>query len=498
MKILFINPWLKTLFGDEKAKPGHPHLGLAYLIAVLKQNGITGIDIFDQGLEGNDDILYKKIDTFKPDLIAITIFSYCYDYAENLIKNIKEYTTIPLIVGGPHVSATKGDILVRTSADFAMKGESEVSFVKFISELSGSKNYPKVGNLIWRDTTGNIVENEMEPLIKDIDKIPFPAYEFFNFEKYNYFVTKTLPIITSRGCPYGCNFCSVKLSLGRGFRPRSPKNVIGEMKHWIKTYKIGRFEINDDCFNLNIERAERICDLIVKEGLNIKYELYNGIRADRVSERLLRKMKDSGCVFISYGCESGNQEIVNKMGKGLELEKVREAVELTNKVGIRNSVNFIIGHKDETYETAMETIKFARTLPTNFVNFYNVIPYPGTDLYNWASKNASYMMPLDEYLGKVGSRDLIPVFETKEFPREDRIKALKRGYALYEKTVLRFRLGKVLGYIAYLISRSRILFSLGRKFALSNRFGFYIYNLLSFKSRRIWKSNVIPTMKKWR
>ncbi len=485
MKVLFINPWVKSLFGDEKSKAGHPHLGLAYLIAVLKQNGVKDIDVFDQGLEGDHNVLYKKLDAFKPDLVAMTTFSYCYDYAENLIKNIKEYTTTPLIVGGSHVSATKADILIRTPADFAMKGESEVSFVKFITELSGSKNYLKVGNLIWKDGTGNVIENKEEALIQDIDKIPFPSYESFHFERYNYFSTKTLPIITSRGCPYGCNFCSVKLSMGRSFRPRSPENVIEEMKYWINTYKIERFEINDDCFNLNIERAERICDLIIKEGLNIKYEMYNGIRADRVTERLLRKMKASGCVFVSYGCESGNQGVMNNMGKALRIEKVKETMELTNKVGIRSSVNFIIGHKGETYKTAMETIKFARTLPANFVNFYNIIPYPGTGLYKWASENASYMMPVDEYIGKIGSRDLMPVFETKEFPREDRIKALKKGYALYEITVLQFRLGKVLGYIAYLISRNRILFSLGRKFVLSNKFGFYIYNLLSFKSRKI-------------
>ncbi|MBI4743979.1 MAG: cobalamin B12-binding domain-containing protein [Actinobacteria bacterium] len=146
--------------------------------------------------------MFKKIETLKPDLIGMTTFSYCYDYAEDLINKIKEYTSVPLIIGGPHVSAVKKDILLTNNVDFAMKGESEISFLKFVKELSGGKNYSKVGNLIWRDSSGNIVENEMEPLIKDIDTIPFPSYESFCFERYNYFTTKTLPIITSRGCPY--------------------------------------------------------------------------------------------------------------------------------------------------------------------------------------------------------------------------------------------------------------------------------------------------------
>ena len=390
-----------------------------------------------------------------------------------------------MIIGGPHVSAIKGGILSTTVADFAMKGESEYSFIKFLTEYSGSKKYSEVGNLIYRDYTGNIIENENEPLIHDIDKIPFPDYKSFNFERYNYFRIKTLPIITSRGCPYGCNYCSVKLSMGRSFRARSPENVIDEMEYWIKTYKIEKFEINDDCFNLNIERAEKICDLIIKKGLNIQYEMHNGIRADRVTERLLRKMKDSGCAFVSYGCESANQGIINNMGKALKIEKVQEAVELTNKVGIKNAVHFIIGHKGETYLTALETIKFAKNLPTNFVSFYNLIPYPGTDLYNWVLKESAYMMPVNEYLTQIGSRDLTPVFETKEFPRNLRIKALKKGYALYEKSIMRFRLGKVFGYIAYLISRNRILFSIGRRFVLGNKVGFFIYK--SFSNRFIIK-----------
>ena len=484
MKLLFVNPWLQTLFGDEKARAGHPHLGIAYLISVLKQNGINDIDIFDQGLEQSDSVLTEKITKFKPDLIAMTTFSYCYDYAAELVSKIKEYTSIPLILGGPHVSAVGKEILIKTQADFAMKGEAETSFINFISQLNGSKNYSNVGNLIWHDKAGNIVENEAESLITDLDIIPFPSFESFNFEQYSYFAAKTMPIITSRGCPHGCNYCSVKLSMGRGFRPRSPENVVEELKHWVRTYGTERFEINDDCFSLDMERAEKICDLIIKEGLNIKYELYNGIRADRITEKLLQKMKESGCIFLSYGCESGNQNVIKNMGKSLKIEKVREAVKLTNKVGIRNSVNFIIGHKDETYETAMESIKFARSLPTSFVNFYNVIPYPGTDLFNWATKHATNMLPVDEYLVSVGSRDLVPVFETEKFSREDRIRALKKGYALYEKTVLQFRLGKFLGSLAYLLSRNKVLFALGRKFALSSKIGSYMYNLLSLRSRK--------------
>lgn len=484
MRILLVNPWLKTAFGDERARPVHPHLGLAYLIAVLKQAGIKAIDVYDQGLEDDTEVLCKKIDAGRPDLIGLTTFSYCYDHANELIKTIKGYTSVPLIIGGPHVSALRGEVLATTTADFAMKGESEASFVRFIEEFSESKNYARVGNLIWKNPLGSLVENQAHPLIEDLDRIPFPCYDAFHFERYNYFAARTLPIITSRGCPYGCNYCSVKLSMGRRFRARSPENVVEEMRHWVKVYKIERFDINDDCFTLNIDRAESICDLLIKEGLNIKYRLYNGIRADRVTERLLRKMKESGCIFISYGCESGNQGIINNMGKALRVERVREAVGLTNKVGIRNAVNFIIGHKGETYETAMDSLKLAKSLPTGFVNFYNAVPYPGTDLYNWATENATYMMPMQEYLGRVGYRDLVPVFDTKEFPREERIKALRQGYDLYERTIMQFTLGKFWGYLAYIATRNRVIFSVTRRIALNSKIGFYVYRLVSRRSKK--------------
>jgi len=465
MKIIFINPWTKSLFGDEKQVSGYPHLGLAYLVAVCKKNGYNDIKIFDQGLENNDELLFEMISSFGPNLVAITTFSYCVKYAEELIAKIKAtHPELPTIVGGPHVSATKGHCLKNTMADYAMKNESELSFVNFLTEMGKSNpDYKSVKNLIWRDSD-RIIENESEKFITDLDSLPLPDYEAFGIERYSCFKVKMMPIITSRGCPYRCNYCSIRLSMGRNFRARSPESIVAEMKHWIGRLGVTHFEINDDCFALDIKRAEAICDHIIDENLGIKYELYNGIRADNVTERLLSKMKKSGCVFISYGCESGNQEIVNKsIGKRLDLKKVVEVVDLTRKVGIKNSVNFIIGHPDETYKTAMETLRFARSLRTNFVNIYNLILYPGTELFDWIAKNASRVMPVEDYMSSVGSRDLEPIFETKEFTRKERIKVLKKGYALYERTVLRFRFGRFIGFCVYAEVLTRVYIKVNYK-----------------------------------
>lgn len=489
MKIIFINPWTKSLFGDEKQVSGNPHIGLAYLIAVCKKEGYKDIKVFDQGIEKDDNILFRTISEYKPDLLAITTFSYCYKYAKELIDELKKrYPRLAIITGGPHVSATKEHILKTTRADFAMKSESEISFIDFLKELESVKpDFCRVNNLIWRDD-GGIIENPTDDYIKDLDTIPFPDYEAFGLERYPCYQIHLMPIITSRGCPYGCNYCSIRLTMGRNFRPRSPENVVAEMKYLHNNFRINRFEINDDCFAFDLKRAERICDLITENGLDIKYELYNGIRADNVNEELLKKMKKSGCVFISYGAESGNQEILNKyIRKNLDLHKVVEAVNLSNKVGIRNSVNFIIGHPGETYEKAMETLKFARTLKTNFVNIYNLIPYPGTELFDWITQHATFTLPQDEYLSTVGSRDFPPIFETENFTNEERIEVLKKGYDLYEKTILRFRLGKLFGSLVYYLSRNRLIFKVGRTVAFGGGFGSKVYRLLSRGSRLVNK-----------
>ena len=484
MKILFIIPRTKTMFGDdpgEKSLPGYPHVGIAYLLAFLKKNSpSTEIKIYDEQIKGSQN-LPKVIKDFKPDLIGITCFTYNYRYFYDLILKIKKTTKIPLILGGPHVSAIRAEVLEETKADLAVKGEGEITILELLAELKKPKpNFKKIKGLIWRQKK-EIVENEDRELIKNLDALPFPDFETFGLEQYACLKEKTLPIITSRGCPYGCNYCSVRLSMGRLFRPRSPKNVIDEIKFW---YQKGfrKFEINDDCFTLDLKRAEEICDLIVKNKLKINYELNNGIRVDRVTFQLLKKLKKSGCFFITYGCESGNEKILKNIGKGITLLQVRKAVDLTNRAGIKNAVNFIIGHPGETYETAMDSLKFAKSLPTGYVNFYSLVPYPGTKLFDWVSENAKFTMPVENYLRDLSYRDAYPTFETIEFPKEQRIKAIKKGFALYEKTIYQFRLGKHRGFWLFYLTRLGLA-SWSRNFALNNYFGRKIYFYLSAQSR---------------
>jgi len=458
----------------------HPHIGVAYLSAFLKKNNIQ-TEIFDEGLEVDLKRLFTLIEDFKPDLIGITIFSYCYGFAYNLIQKVKGKTFIPVVAGGAHISAIGKKIFEQVGIDFAVKQEGEFTLLELLGEL-GKKNprFDQIKGLFWRNQS-QVIENPDRELILNLDELPFPDYQAFKIERYPCYKQKLLPLITSRGCPFGCNYCSVRLSMGCRFRARSAENVFQEIKFFY--YQgVTNFDINDDCFTFDQKRAEAICDLIIAGDLKIKFQLYNGIRVDAVNSGLLKKMKRAGCFFISFGCEAGNERVLKIIKKGITLQQVRDAVNWANQAGIPNAVNFIIGHKQESYADALETLKFAGSLKTNFVNFYNLLPYPGTESFTWAKEHAQFLVPPDSFLENISYRDNRPVFATKEFSESQRKEIISRGFDLYRRRILVFRLGRLLGVLVYWITSFELVNRLATDFALSNPFGKSIYLLLSKRS----------------
>jgi len=190
-------------------------------------------------------------------------------------------------------------------------------------------------------------------------------------------------------------------------------------------------------------------------------------------------MKRSGCRLISYGCESGSPRVLQVIHKALTVPMVTRAVDLTVKAGINCSVNFIVGHPTETFEEAKMSLKMAAGLPAQFINFYNNTPYPGTELYEWVEKNATLLNP--NYLTDMSYNSREPIFETSEFPRKQRIWVLERARNLYEKSVLRYRMGKTLGTIAYFLARIPFVNEWGRRFVTNTRLGHAIFSRLSVK-----------------
>lgn len=421
-------------------KPSMPHTGLAYIAAFLLKNGHQ-VKVLDMRLEYEEGYLLDKLKEFKPDIVGVTGPSLQYSRLYNLIDILKKQG-YRVVVGGPHASTIRKKILEETNADFAIKGEGELTFL----DLCNGKEKQDISGLIWRDN-GTIVENPDRERIKDLDSLPFPAYELFEIEKY---MDKKIPILTSRGCPYRCIYCSVRLVIGREFVSRSPENVVEEIIKW-KNKGYSRFIFPDDCFSLDLNRAKKICDLIIEKNLNIGFDLRNGIRVNRVDEELLRKMKKAGCFFVSFGVESGVQDVLNSMKKDITLEQVTTAVSLAKKVGIKHGVFFIIGLPGDTYEKFKQSLKFALSLKADEVRFYNIVPYPGTELMDWLNGNAKFLKQPDSYLNNSSYWEDEPVFETADFPKEERKKAYNMAESYVMKFLFRTEFGKSIGYIAWLV-----------------------------------------------
>lgn len=439
MKVLLVIP--KTI--GRYIKPTVPHAGIGYIASILLKNN-HNVEILDMRVHPHIKDLFKKINTFKPDMVGLTSPSRGYMIAYNLIREIKKQYNIPIIIGGPHASTIEEQILEDTPADYAVMGEGEYTILDLVNEV-----YPsKIKGLMWRDK-GKIVKNPYRDWIEDLDSLPFPTYGKFEVDQL---IERRIPIVSSRGCPFLCNFCLAYKVMGRKFRKRSAENVVAEIEHW---YKQGfkEFEFSDDNFTFDIERAEKICDLIIAKKLKIKFLLGNGIRVDRVDENLLRKMKKAGCTFIAYGVEAINENVLKLMKKGISKDKVTKAIIMTHKLGIQTQANFIIGCAGDTFKTFKEALEYSKILPVDEVRFNNMIPYPGTELYDWVKKNGTFLYPPEYYLNNISSREegIDIIFETKDFTKEERYRAYKIGEKRVMELLIKRHFGNFFGTIAFKI-----------------------------------------------
>jgi len=482
--VLFLVPPLVPIFRDDPDIHGgrdsyrarYPHIGLAYMAAVLRDRGIS-YKVVDMNLGYSFNQVLDEIKYGSPDFVCITVYSAGYKIVYSLVNSLKAYYRGIIVLGGPHIAVVSRQALEMTQSDFAVVGEGEYALVELLqhSELGTIKG------LIWRQDS-EIIKNEGREYLKDLDSLPYPAFEDFELDKYLCFTDRRLPIITSRGCPFRCIYCCTPLSLGHRFRARSPENVVDEMQYW---YEKGwtTFDINDDVFTFDKVRSKRICELILKRGVQIRFNLAVGIRVNSVDEELLRILKEAGCRFISYGCEAGNDHILKAIKKGIRTKDVENAVRLTRKVGINHKVNFIIGHPVERYNDALDSIELAKRLNCNFVGFNNLIPYPGTEAYTLIKSNpdARFLYPPEVYLNELTHKKLMPVFETDKFPAKDREKALRMGFDLEERTLASFRFGRCKGYFAYLLGRNKHISKIAHRLfdlLMSTRIGSSVYRLV--------------------
>ncbi len=403
--VLFVQPPLPSHMAEfSRSMILCPPLGLGYLASILIQEGFN-VKIVDMAaLNQKVDELKSELSREEPSIVAITTTTQTYKNAIEVARlsksvNPETYT----IIGGPHVTFTAEDTLQDMHVDFVVRGEGEFTMLELTKALLRSEGDVRDVKGVSYRKDDRVVNNPSRPLIQDLDCLPFPARELFRKELYR------LPgsIITSRGCPSRCIFCSAGAMWGRIYRFRSPENVIDEIEHMSSNFDIDTFFIADDTFTIVKDRVRRICGYMKK----FDFQWFCEARVNTVNKEVLEDMAESGCKVIQYGVESGSQKILNSIRKGITLSQARRAVELTSKAGILPVCSFMFPHPEDTVETAMETKNFMNELSRlgAVVLISMTTPFPGTYLYDHAEE-----LGLTIVLRDTDRYDMVtPVFRTR-------------------------------------------------------------------------------------
>jgi radical SAM superfamily enzyme YgiQ (UPF0313 family) len=387
MNITFINPPSKHLETSSLLGITAPPLGLAYLASTLEKDGHS-VKIIDAWALGIPPLsIEREVKKDKPDIIGVTSTTPAIRDALTIVETVKNACPDSVtVMGGPHASFLPSETLRKCSQlDIVCVGEAERTIHELAQAVEDKMSLSNVRGIVYR--SGNdIVEAPPQPLINDLDSLPFPARHLLPMNQYTVLGKKTTigHVITSRGCPFNCIFCASSLLFGKKFRARSPKNVIDEIEEVVSDYNPDTLEFTDDLFTLNRRRVEAICDEMKTRGINVPWACSS--RVDTISRELLTKMREAGCTFIFYGVESGSQRTLNQMRKGIGLGQIEDAVRWTKEIGIETLASFIIGWPNETMDDIKNTLNFAKRLDTDYVEFNLATPYPGTELYRLVKK----------------------------------------------------------------------------------------------------------------
>lgn len=397
-----------------------PLAGIAYIAEALKKTNVT-TEVFDMNLGYNFKDLTSRIKKFKPDIVGLTIMTFGHKDVYTLIGKIKKINPkLKIVVGGPHISALKEKIMLDCpEVDFGIILEGDISTV----QLCMGEAFANIQGLMYRDT-GKIITNKFQCFIDDLDKLSFPKYESFELHKYP---TKQLGIVTSRGCPYDCIYCSVVASIGKKFRIRSAESVVEEIEYW---YNRGYRElyILDDNFTLIRSRVEEICSLLSKKNFSgIHLKCPNGIRADKVDRELLKKMKSVGFDMIAFGVEAASDNILKNIKKGERIATIEKSIKEACELGFDVDLFFLIGSPEETIKDVDLSFSLAKRYPIRRAIFYNLIPMPATELLDWLNEKNYLIHPLDSVLNNASYYVNEPCFFTPELSIEQRRNALKTG-----------------------------------------------------------------------
>ena len=384
-KVTLVYPYFQP--SNDNSIFRFPPLGLGYIASSLKAQG-TSVELVDCTFLTRQEAV-EKVKRSNPQIIGIySMFSMKKSSLE-MAQLLRDNCDL-LVAGGPLPTLDPTDFL--GFFDVAVIGEGEESMVELADCMEKNAGFSAVKGIAYKQG-GKLKFTSSRDFVQNLDDLPFPSRELFNNEAYKKYYSKKFgytitPMITSRGCPFSCDFCSRPV-FGNDFRTRSPANIVDEVEA-IVPFGYDRVWFADDCFTLNRSHVINVCDEMIRRGVDVDWECLS--RVDTMNREVALKMKRSGCVRVFFGIESGNNEVLSLMKKQITVEQARKAVYNAKDAGMQAGAFFILGYPGESDGTVLDTVRFASGLPLDYLSFTLPYPIPGTPLYERVKGNGGVVI----------------------------------------------------------------------------------------------------------
>src|SRR3990172_7530937 len=367
-------------------------VSILYLGGMLEAKGVRVRILDGQCDDLSEGALLRTIEQMKPVAVGITMLTPTSFDAHKVAAALKKhYPNLWVLAGGTHPTVLPEETMEDRNIDIIAISEAEHTMMEIYDVLVNGGDRTALKNIpgIWYRDGDEVVKTVDRPLFSDLDKLPLPMWHGVKMDLYHQvpdsqFARPMRVMMSSRGCPFKCIFCSARQVSGFKYRAHSADRVVEEMEILINKYNARQIIYLDDNFIISKKRVFEICEKIMQKGYHKKVVWTAAGRADEVTEPLLKAMKDAGCVMISYGIESGSPRLLELMKKGEKKEHIEKAVAMARKAGLKTRGTLILGFPTETREESLETIDFAKKLGLHFAKFSLATPYPGTALYNIA------------------------------------------------------------------------------------------------------------------
>lgn len=382
MKVLLTNP-VKVMPADPALFGTIQPIHLMYVASSLEKAGHE-VKIFDTVIEKSKRNFIRTLRKFKPDIVGIGAVSATIYSAWDTAELVKKHTDATVIMGGDHVTFLPGETLNCCQyVDYIVRGEGEITTVELLQHIEGNISVEGVKGVSYKEN-GKIVHNPPRPWIKNLDELPYPAWHLVDMYKYVQMVGRSGLFASSRGCNRGCSFCVSSRKLGLKWRARSAESVVGEMITLVTKYpKLDNLVSIDDNFMWDVERVEKICDLLIEKNFKMPW-ICQG-RADTIvngGKELTEKMKKAGCMAIQIGVESPDKKRLEAISKGINKSQALDAVRIVKSAGIAVRATFLFGFEDETKEKMRQTFDFAKNVvDAEAVQFTIMTPFPGAPYF---------------------------------------------------------------------------------------------------------------------